>query len=115
MGKTVDEPRASQSAENGLAARFHELAKQWKEERNPYSSCPDEWAMCWSYQRIIGLGPAVVPLILSELRADPDYWFWALSALTGEDPVPVEARGQFSEMTKAWLAWGEQHCGPTLS
>jgi hypothetical protein len=58
------------------------------------------------YQRIIGLGPAVVPLILRELAAGPGHWFWALTALTGEDPA-AETR-TFAETTRAWLAWGEE-------
>lgn len=45
-------------------------------------------AMLPSCQRIIGMGPVVVPLILEELRREPDHWFWALEMLTEDDPVP---------------------------
>ena len=31
----------------------------------------------------------VVPLILAELEHEPDQWFWALEAITDEDPVPL--------------------------
>ena len=34
------------------------------------------------YQRIIGMGLPVVPLILEELEREPDQWFWALEAIT---------------------------------
>ena len=94
-----------------LELRFKQLVQEWKHERNPFSSRPDEWAMCWSYQKIIAMGPRVIPLILTELRTDPDHWFWALSALADADPVPPSKRGQFSEMTQAWLNWGEQNGG----
>jgi hypothetical protein len=40
-----------------------------------------------AYQRIIGLGKAVIPFILRELQTEPNEWFWALRALTGEDPT----------------------------
>ena len=67
--------------------------------------------MCWPYQKIIAMGPSVVPLILEEMRNKPDHWFWALSALTDDDPVPPGKRGQFKEMIKAWLEWGKQNDG----
>ncbi len=62
-----------------------------------------------AYQRIIGLGPAVIPLILADLARQPDHWFWALRALTGEDPVPAEARGRVKAMADAWLQWGREN------
>jgi hypothetical protein len=115
MARTVDEAELEQGEDSQLSSRFRRLVQEWKAERDPYSSRPDEWAMCWSYQKIIAMGPPVIPLILAELRTEPDHWFWALSALTEVDPVPPDKRGQFSEMTKAWLTWGEQHGGIVLS
>jgi hypothetical protein len=64
-------------------------------------------AMCPSYQRIIGMGPTVTPLLLRELERDPDYWFWALKAITGTDPVPAASRGKVREMARYWLDWGK--------
>lgn len=61
-----------------------------------------------AYQRIIGLGPIAIGLILRELQERPEQWFWALKALTGEDPVSPQSRGQVAAMTAAWLAWGQQ-------
>ena len=65
-------------------------------------------AMLKPYQRIIGMGPAAVPLILEELQREPDHWFWALEAITQEDPVPAAARGKIGDMADAWIAWGKQ-------
>jgi hypothetical protein len=65
-------------------------------------------ALCPSYQRIIGLGPAVLPLLLRELEREPDHWFWALKAIAGEDPVPGASRGKVREMARAWVEWGRQ-------
>jgi hypothetical protein len=48
----------------------------------------------------------VIPLILAEMETTPGQWFWALAALTGEDPVPDADRGDVTAMTAAWLAWG---------
>ena len=87
--------------------RFAELAATWREERG-FSSSLTDMVLCSSYQRVISLGPAVVPYILAELNTRPDHWFWALSAITGVDPVPEEAAGNLRAMTKAWLQWGDR-------
>lgn len=91
-----------------LTALFRQLADHWRGETRYLSSTT---AICThpAYQRIIGLGPQVLPLILGELAREPGQWFWALRALTGDDPVPEADRGRVRAMTDAWLAWGRQH------
>lgn len=88
-----------------IAGEFERLAGQWIHDTAALSSVT-EIALHPSYQRIIGLGPGVISLILGELSRRPNHWFWALKALTGEDPVPPASRGRIREMTAAWLAWG---------
>ncbi len=66
-------------------------------------------AMHPAYQQIIGMGDAALPFIFQELRRDPDHWFWALKAITGEDPVAASDRGQLDKMTTAWLDWAGRH------
>ena len=97
------EPTAKKS---DLSTTFAELAKEWK-SKSRYMSNVAQMAMLRAYQRIIGLGPSVVPLILSELNRQPDQWFWALEALTGENPVPAESAGKVKEMARAWVEWGK--------
>jgi hypothetical protein len=65
-------------------------------------------ALLRPYQRIIGMGMPVVPLILEELEREPDQWFWALEAITEENPVPTEANGVVRLMAKAWVDWGRE-------
>jgi hypothetical protein len=60
-----------------------------------------------AYQEIILMGQQVVPLLLAELRRDPDFWFAALRAITGENPVPPASAGKVKEMARAWIAWGK--------
>src|SRR5580704_3712676 len=84
---------------------FLALVRSWREERGPSSSTTD-LAMCPSYQRIIGLAPAAVPLLLREVERHPDHWFWALKAITGAGPVPEASRGKVREMARYWLDWG---------
>ena len=91
--------------------RFKQFAAQWHSERHSTSSVTD-MAMCPSYQRIIAMGEAAIPLILSELRSEgdePDHWFWALRVLTDADPVKDEHRGDIVKMAAAWLDWGRTH------
>ncbi len=93
--------------ERGIAERFHRLAAEWKEQSRCLSNSA-QMAMLRPYQRIIGMGPTVVPLILEELRREPDHWFWALEAITEENPVPPEAMGRVRQMAQAWIRWGEE-------
>ena len=43
------------------------------------------------------------------MRREPDHWFWALQAITGENPVPATGRGNLERMTEARLEWAKQH------
>ncbi|MCG3127694.1 MAG: hypothetical protein CHACPFDD_02562 [Phycisphaerae bacterium] len=89
-------------------ARFRALAALWRRDTFNISST-SRMAMHSAYQRIIGMGLVAVPLILRELQERPDWWFWALQAITGVDPVPPSWRGSLREMAAAWLAWGQEH------
>lgn len=62
-----------------------------------------------AYQRIIGIGPEAILLILRELKKNPDDWFWALNAITEENPIPEESEGKINEMIKSWLQWGRDN------
>jgi hypothetical protein len=99
----IDEPT------NKLRLRrtFSTLKKQWKSDTKYLSSSTD-MVLHPSYQRIIGLGPDVIPIILEEMISDPDHWFWALEALTGENPVLPENVGRVGSMTDAWVKWGKE-------
>lgn len=88
------------------SSRFKELATQWKEE-SKYMSSVTDMATLQCYQNIIGMGHLAVPLILRELQEDIDHWFWALKAITSEDPVPESARGNIKEMASCWIKWGQ--------
>ena len=89
------------------AERFHRLATEWKQQSG-YLSDSRRMAMLRPYQAIIGMGLPVVPLILEELRREPDHWFWALEALTEANPVPEEAKGYVDKMAAAWVDWGKR-------
>jgi hypothetical protein len=84
---------------------FQALAEEWRKERGSTSSTTKMYA-CASYHKIIGMGDQATPLILNELRQQPDFWFAALRAINRVDPVPPEARGNLGRMADAWVRWG---------
>lgn len=96
------------TTEGSVAVGSHSLALQWK-EATQFVSSVTEIVTDPAYQQIIGMGKAVLPLILAELRREPDHWLWALQAITGENPVPLADRGRIQAMTQAWLDWAETH------
>jgi len=113
---TTDAPRQPSLTEyqanvvNFEQSLFNSLLTEWHEERGIASSA-SEMILCPSYQRIIAMGPAAIPLILRQLRNegdDPDHWFWALEIITGEDPIPEDAYGDTVRMAELWLTWGRR-------
>jgi hypothetical protein len=104
----VSERMAAADDPTKLRERFQRLASEWKEQSR-YLSNTAQIALLRPYQRIIGIGLPVVPLILEELQREPDQWFWALEAITEQNPIPAEAAGDVKQMAEAWLEWGKQH------
>ena len=56
---------------------------------------------------IWGMGPAILPLIFARLQNDDEYWFWALMAITGEDPAAQTE--SFEQAKQVWLTWARVH------
>ena len=104
LGRAADDPKRAPSSKPLLDSSFND----WEISQSRLA--------CWlltlvpAYQHIIGMGESAVPLMLRELRddPDPDHWFSALKAITEADPVPDEVRGNVKAMADAWVAWGEQ-------
>ncbi len=86
---------------------FQALVEAWRQEVQFLSSVT-EMSLHPAYQRIIGMGASVLPLLLRELENRPDHWFWALTAITGVDPVQPEDRGRIEKMSESWLKWGKE-------
>jgi hypothetical protein len=89
-------------------ARFGRLADQWQGETEFVSSATS-LVLNSAYQQIIGMGPAVLPLILKRLVSTGGHWFWALKHISGDDPVELEDAGNYEKMREVWLKWGREH------
>jgi hypothetical protein len=98
----------TETLDSRLEQEFARLAQAWKQDTR-YLSSTSEIATHPAYQRIIGLGRDVVPLILADLRQEPHLWFWALRAITGEAPVPAANKGKVGQIAEAWIQWGKQN------
>ncbi|HKI32781.1 MAG TPA: hypothetical protein VKA46_13100 [Gemmataceae bacterium] len=101
--QTPDMPSAETVEE-----RFHRLEATWLAEVG-YASSSTALRSHPAFQEIVGLGEAVVPLMLRDLEERPRLWVWALPRITGADPVPESDRGNIAKMSAAWLRWGREH------
>jgi len=90
-----------------MEQEFKRLEKQWKKETIDY---PDVLAISEhpAYQRIIEMGPGVVPFIMESMKEEPDNWFIALYILTNDNPVPTRYTGKIQKMTDRWLEYGRE-------
>ena len=94
-----------------LRAEFIELVRRWRSERG-YTSFTAEIVRCPSYRKIVAMGEDALPLIFERLRDEgdnPDHWDFALSEITGCDPVPEEAYGYMDRIAGCWLEWAEEN------
>jgi len=93
--------------ESALEQRFRELADKWEQETASLSSVTKR-VMHPSYQAIVGMGQQVVPLLLKDLQTTRRDWFWALTAITQENPIDRADAGRVDKMISAWVGWGKK-------
>ena len=109
LKSTIDwyqvEVAVAEPKEVDIAKEFSALASEWKEATWPISSLKKRIAHP-AYLQIIGMGPVAIPLLLKELRREPDHWHYALEAITRQNPVPADA--DMKALVEAWLTWGER-------
>jgi hypothetical protein len=90
-----------------LEHKFLEQASIWDRETAHLSSTP-KMILHDSYQKIMAMGPDVVPHLLRDLERNRRSWFWALRHLTGTNPVPPQDQGDLDKMIEAWVSWGKR-------
>jgi hypothetical protein len=120
LGAALAEVRATLSSRESnpagktlesLEEEFATLVTVWREATENISSFT-KIVSHPSYQTIIERGKRgepVVPLILRDLRDTGGFWALALSAITGENPVPSKHIGNPAKVKEDWIAWGRQH------
>jgi hypothetical protein len=88
-----------------IETQFRRLEAIWNAQTGYLSSYTDIVEHP-AFREIIGLGNAVVPLMLRDLEERPRLWVWALPEITGANPVPPGEAGNIAIMSEAWLRWG---------
>ena len=87
---------------------FLRLLSEWRKE-TAFQSSPRAITNHSAYQQIIDLGKPVLPFIFKDMRENGGWWYPALRAITGDNPVPKDARGNRTLNDEAWLRWGQDH------
>jgi len=96
-----------QSRAKETESEFNKLVAEWRNDKKATSSST-ALAMHPAYQSIIGMGEKALPFIFADLQHGLDHWFWALRAITHENPVSPEIRGNMQAMANTWLNWGRE-------
>ena len=87
--------------------QFSLLADQWRRETQNLSSTSEKLRHR-AYREIIEkLGPQTIPWILERIDDGPRHWFFALSELSGENPVKPADETSLPAMIRAWKKWGK--------
>lgn len=103
---TVSTKSISDQPIETLEEKFQRLATTWQHAVAHFSSSSKRDNHP-AYKEIIALGPPVVPFLLRDLEVSHRHWFTALSAITGQNPVPEKDAGDILKMVEAWLRWGK--------
>jgi type I restriction enzyme M protein len=83
---------------------FRSYVETWRRQTRHISSVA-KMASHPAYEAIVGMGKAVLPLLLMELKERPDHWLVALHRITKADPA--KRGSNFADAVEAWLEWGQ--------
>lgn len=99
-------PVSGQDVHPDTEKEFERLANVWKQQTGHLSNISTRCTHP-AYQQIIGMGKTAILFILRDLKDTQEDWFWALTAITGENPIPKRDAGYVDKMTEAWLRWAK--------
>src|SRR5437764_9099947 len=105
MSIVPTKPMPAPTPAESLEERFRRLEATWIAE-TAYLSSSTDIRNHPAFLEIIGLGKPVVPWIFRDWERRPRFWAWALSQITGVDPVPEADRRDLAKVSEAWLRWG---------
>lgn len=91
-----------------LKKRFDFYNSIWKNE-TIFSSSISEITNNSAYRSIIGLGQEVLPFIIDDLKHNDSHWFYALEALTGQNPIKENHKGVVPLMKEDWIEWAKEN------
>ena len=105
MPLRIPEEKIPRSAEEDLCLReeFEKYAAAWRKETRVLSSIQAK-IFNPNYQKIIGMGPSVLPYVLADLRDNGGQWYWALECIAHDNPAAGAA--SITEAKQLWLNYG---------
>lgn len=95
-----------QRGQDRLESEIRESMETWVNDTLKFSSV-QQMVSHPAYLHIISKGHRALPILFRELKREPNFWFTALQAITGENPVPDSLRGDVIAMQKCWIEWAE--------
>lgn len=105
----LERPARELLSRSNESAHFRDLADWWR-EGTAFLSSPREKATHPAYERIIAMGPMVVPFILEDLRDNGGDWYIALRKLATDPPqITSETARSTQAVVETWLEWGRRH------
>jgi hypothetical protein len=87
---------------SSIEEKFEALESAWDDE-HPASSIVNYDSL--SYDQIIGMGAAVVSILMGRLRAGEGQWIYALTCITGVQAHSDEMLGDPDRIIGAWDEW----------
>lgn len=104
-GQYADEVENAHGGWTAEEEHFLQLLSEWRKE-TAFQSSPRVITGHPAYQEIIGIGKPALPFIFEDMQENGGWWYPALRAITGDNPVPRDARGNRKLNDEAWLRWG---------
>jgi hypothetical protein len=108
MGSVPSQKTSIAASKETVEQRFRFLAEVWHKAVAHLSSTTTRNNHP-AYQEIISLGPEVIPFLLKDMQDHLTHWFFALSKITGVNPIPASAAGNVPLMADYWLRWAEEN------
>jgi hypothetical protein len=108
MSTVPTEQTPSTPPSANIKDEFERLAAEWHKAVGHHSSTTVRNNHP-AYQKIIALGPAVVPLLLRDMEENCTHWSYALRQITGANPIPPSSAGNIPKMAEAWLGWAKDN------
>jgi hypothetical protein len=81
---------------------FQVLAGNWRRQTGHHSILEQKILHPY-YQQIIGMGEKALPYLIKALDYKPSHWFWALRAITRENPA--KDASTVDQAVQAWRDW----------
>jgi hypothetical protein len=92
--------------------KFEHLAISWQEYNSGQSVIDYS---DFAFEQIVGMGVAVVPLLLERVASGESEWIYALKCISGVQAETTEMQGDEDQVVQAWIQWGRNNAKPAIS